>query len=82
MDDEPQIPKFYANKKILITGATGFIGKVLLWKLLRSCPLVDTIYVLIRPKYGKNTSARKDELFNFMVRNSDIAAFSVITKLR
>ena len=38
----------YGNKSVLITGATGFVGKVILEKLLRSVPTIDKIYLLIR----------------------------------
>jgi fatty acyl-CoA reductase len=33
-----------------VTGATGFLGKVLLEKLLEACPDVGHIFVLVRPK--------------------------------
>ena len=46
------ISEYYDGRSILITGATGFMGKVLLEKLLRSCPGMTRIYVLIRPKKG------------------------------
>lgn len=67
MQPEPIIPRYYAGKKLLITGATGFIGKVLIWKLLQSCPLIDTIYVLIRSKGEKSHKQRLEELFNIPV---------------
>jgi fatty acyl-CoA reductase len=56
------IPKFFAGRSLLITGATGFMGKVLLEKLLRSCPDIQTIYILIRPKKGQDPKTRLDEL--------------------
>jgi fatty acyl-CoA reductase len=34
----------------LLTGCTGFLGKVILEKLLRSCPDVKKIYIMVRPK--------------------------------
>ena len=46
------ISEYYDGRSILITGGTGFMGKVLLEKLLRSCPGITRIYVLIRPKKG------------------------------
>ncbi|XP_065208709.1 putative fatty acyl-CoA reductase CG5065 [Planococcus citri] len=64
MFEESQISTFYAYKKVLITGATGFMGKVLVWKLLHSCPQLDTIFVLMRPKHGKPSLTRKTEFFN------------------
>lgn len=36
------------NKRILITGTTGFVGKVVLEKLLRSVPTIGKIHLLIR----------------------------------
>ncbi|BES94302.1 Male sterility protein [Nesidiocoris tenuis] len=62
--DIPRIPEFYAGKRIFITGATGFMGKVLVEKLLRSCPDVDRLYVLIRCKKGMSAAERWAELSN------------------
>ena len=56
------IPEYYANKTIFLTGGTGFIGKVFLEKVLRSCPKVKDIYCLIRPKRGKNVQERLERL--------------------
>ncbi|GAB1866827.1 Fatty acyl-CoA reductase [Camponotus japonicus] len=52
------IDRFFAQTKIFITGATGFLGKALLEKLLRSCPRVTTIFVLIRPKRNQSIEER------------------------
>ncbi|XP_065212415.1 putative fatty acyl-CoA reductase CG5065 [Planococcus citri] len=69
MADESQVCSFYEGKKILITGATGFMGKVLVWKLLHSCHKLDTIYVLIRSKYGKSPMSRKSGFFGSLIFN-------------
>lgn len=45
-----KIREFYSGKNVLVTGATGFCGKVLVEKLLRSCENIGKIYVLIRRK--------------------------------
>lgn len=42
------VKNFYEGKHILLTGTTGFIGKVLLEKFLRDTPNIGGIYVLIR----------------------------------
>jgi nucleoside-diphosphate-sugar epimerase len=34
----------------MITGCTGFVGKVLLEKLLREVPTIDKVYVFVRTK--------------------------------
>lgn len=56
------IPEYYEGKNVLLTGATGFMGKVLLEKLLRSCPKVKAVYVLVRPKAGQTPEARIEEI--------------------
>ncbi|XP_018559666.1 fatty acyl-CoA reductase 1 isoform X2 [Lates calcarifer] len=58
------IPEYYAGKNVLITGATGFMGKVLLEKLLRSCPGVKIVYVMVRPKAGQSPQARIADMIN------------------
>lgn len=58
------IPSFYAGRSIFITGATGFLGKVLIEKLLRSCPNVAEIFVLIRPKKGLSVSDRLKKMLD------------------
>lgn len=54
----PTIKEFFANKEIFITGGTGFIGKVLIEKLLRSCADIKKIYILIRPKKEQSADQR------------------------
>jgi nucleoside-diphosphate-sugar epimerase len=46
----PGVGALLDGASVLISGATGFVGKVLLEKLLRCVPNVQTIYLLIRPK--------------------------------
>ncbi|XP_071644754.1 fatty acyl-CoA reductase wat-like [Temnothorax longispinosus] len=57
------IQNFYAGQSIFITGGTGFVGKVLIEKLLRSCSDISTIYLLIRSKRDKCPKSRLDEMF-------------------
>ncbi|KAL7738356.1 hypothetical protein ACLKA6_006676 [Drosophila palustris] len=66
VDDASYVPigQFYAERSVFITGGTGFMGKVLVEKLLRSCPDIRNIYLLIRPKRGQEVSARLTELLN------------------
>eukprot|EP01080_Neovahlkampfia_damariscottae_P012923 gene12923-7433_t len=44
--------EFYKGKGVLITGGTGFIGKVMIEKMLYDLPDVGQIYMLIRKKKG------------------------------
>lgn len=58
MPEPSSIANFFHERKIFVTGATGFLGKVLVSKLLRSCKGIDIIYVLIRQKRNKDATDR------------------------
>ncbi|XP_011706947.1 PREDICTED: putative fatty acyl-CoA reductase CG5065, partial [Wasmannia auropunctata] len=58
------IQNFYAGQSVFITGGTGFLGKVLIEKLLRSCSDIKAIYLLMRSKKDKSPESRLDEMFN------------------
>ncbi|KAL3687060.1 hypothetical protein R1sor_013369 [Riccia sorocarpa] len=47
-----EIRKFLKDKSILITGATGFLGKVLVEKILRAQPEIKQLYLLVQPRGG------------------------------
>ena len=66
MEGESQICKFYDGQNVFITGGTGFMGKVLVEKLLRSTD-VATVFILIREKKGKNVHTRLDDIFDSVV---------------
>lgn len=55
---EPGLARFFARSSVLITGVTGFVGKVLLEKILRSCPDVGSIYLIVRGKRGLRADDR------------------------
>jgi fatty acyl-CoA reductase len=77
-DNSSPVQEFFRGKNIFITGATGFLGMALIEKLLRVCPDVGTIYVLVRPKKGKEVSARLEELTKNPVSNILEAQTSLI----
>lgn len=41
---------YYRGKNLLVTGATGLVGKVLLDAILRNLPTVNRVFVMIRPR--------------------------------
>uniref|UniRef100_A0A8D8S813 Fatty acyl-CoA reductase n=1 Tax=Cacopsylla melanoneura TaxID=428564 RepID=A0A8D8S813_9HEMI len=59
-----EIQTFYANKTIFITGASGFVGTLVLEKLLRTCKDLRKVYVLFRSSKRKNIQERLVEYFN------------------
>lgn len=65
--EKSEIREFYKDAKVFITGATGFVGKTLIEKLLRVTE-VDTVYILIREKKGKTVQERLDKIFNNPVK--------------
>jgi alcohol-forming fatty acyl-CoA reductase len=62
------INEFYRNRDVFITGATGLVGKVLIEKLLRSCPDLNRIFILMREKHSKKIEQRLEEMKNIPVR--------------
>ncbi|XP_058800132.1 putative fatty acyl-CoA reductase CG5065 [Phymastichus coffea] len=63
MESMSIIQSFYNKKSIFITGGTGFMGKVLIEKLLRSCNSLERIYILLRPKRGQSVDDRLNDIF-------------------
>ena len=61
--------EFYKGQNVFITGASGFMGKVLIEKLLRSCPDIGKIYVLLRPKRGKDILERLGNILDNPVKS-------------
>nr|XP_027204911.1 fatty acyl-CoA reductase 1-like [Dermatophagoides pteronyssinus] len=58
----PTLEEFYDGQSIFITGGTGFVGKVLIEKLLYEFPTLNKIYIMLRPKSGQLIRRRLEEL--------------------
>ncbi|KAJ4836674.1 hypothetical protein Tsubulata_021874 [Turnera subulata] len=68
------IVNFLQGNNFFITGATGFLGKVLVEKILRSTPNVGKIFLLVR---GKDKEEAKIRVKNEIV---DVALFKSLKK--
>ncbi|XP_044260169.1 fatty acyl-CoA reductase 1-like [Tribolium madens] len=66
MVDSNRISDIFKDKTIFITGATGFLGKVLVEKILR-CTEVKKLYLLVRSKKGKSPQERLEDIFSNML---------------
>lgn len=64
----PSIPEFFRGRDIFITGGSGFMGRVLIEKLLRSCPDLNQLFILMREKRGKGIPERLEDLKNLPVQ--------------
>ena len=56
------IRSFYDRKCILVTGATGFVGRFLVYRLLSTCN-VSKIFILLRTKHGVSVGKRLEKFF-------------------
>ncbi|XP_018563268.1 putative fatty acyl-CoA reductase CG5065 [Anoplophora glabripennis] len=57
------VAEWYRGKNVFITGATGFMGKVMVEKLLYACTGIKSIYILIRHKRGKSPQQRIQDMW-------------------
>ncbi|KAL1221442.1 Fatty acyl-CoA reductase 1 [Cardamine amara subsp. amara] len=72
---EPNCVQFLENKTILVTGVSGFLGKVLVERILRLQPNVKRLYTLVRASDKKSAEQRlhseifKKDLFKVLRMN-------------
>lgn len=59
---ESSVAGSFKNGVVLVTGSTGFLGKMLTEKLLRCCP-VNRIAILVRSKKGFSASQRVADIY-------------------
>ncbi|XP_070490166.1 putative fatty acyl-CoA reductase CG5065 [Chironomus tepperi] len=62
--NKPSISEFYNGRSVFVTGGTGFLGKLVVEKLLRSCPGIENIYFLIRPRHNTHINDRHLKVVN------------------
>jgi fatty acyl-CoA reductase len=63
------IEEFFRDKSVLITGATGLVGKVLAFKILLSIESVKNVYLLIR---DKNSKTFEERFVNLITKSRDL----------
>ncbi|GBO39432.1 hypothetical protein AVEN_29566-1 [Araneus ventricosus] len=61
--DFQSVSDFFEGRSVFMTGASGFLGTVLLEILLRCCPGIASIYILLRSKGGFTPEQRKELIF-------------------
>jgi len=54
------------GSSVLVSGGTGFMGQVLIEKLLRTCQ-IDKLYVIVRPKKGLTEKERTEKILDGVV---------------
>ncbi|XP_059609547.1 putative fatty acyl-CoA reductase CG5065 [Phlebotomus argentipes] len=62
--NEDRVAQTFVGRAIFITGGSGFLGKVLIEKLLRVCPDIKKIFLLMRTKKGKDPKQRLLDIFS------------------
>ncbi|XP_030573915.1 fatty acyl-CoA reductase wat-like [Drosophila novamexicana] len=65
---DSKINTFYKNKTVFLTGGSGFLGRMIIEKLLRATE-VKRIYILIRSKRGQEIKSRMSDFgSNYLFR--------------
>ncbi|XP_041971165.1 putative fatty acyl-CoA reductase CG5065 [Aricia agestis] len=59
-----RISATFSGVRLFVTGGTGFMGKVLVEKLLRKCPDIGKIILLVREKKGNPPAKRLEDMLN------------------
>lgn len=68
-DNITPIQAFYQDSVVFLTGCTGFLGHLLIEKLLRCCPNIKKIFVLIRNKKEMDAPTRLRNIFKCVIFN-------------
>ncbi|KAJ1355437.1 hypothetical protein KIN20_012834 [Parelaphostrongylus tenuis] len=57
-----RVDEVYSNRSVMLTGSTGFLGKVIVEKLLWTVPSIGQIFLLIRPAKGMSPKERLEKV--------------------
>ncbi|KAJ8938151.1 hypothetical protein NQ318_007011, partial [Aromia moschata] len=69
-ESKSPVVDWYKGRSVFVTGATGFMGKVMVEKLLYACPGIKCVYILIRSKRGKAPQQRIEDMWKLAVSNT------------
>uniref|UniRef100_A0A1B0DC32 Fatty acyl-CoA reductase n=1 Tax=Phlebotomus papatasi TaxID=29031 RepID=A0A1B0DC32_PHLPP len=77
---------YFANRSIILTGGTGFVGMGLIEGLLSSSPDLRKIYVVVREKKGQSPSERvvkllSSEIFNHLSAETKAKVVPIVGNL-
>ncbi|XP_077287224.1 uncharacterized protein LOC143911993 [Arctopsyche grandis] len=76
------VEDFFRGQNVFITGGSGFVGKVLIEKLLWACESVGNLYILIRPSKGCSVNQRIEDIIKLplfdRLRERDAGIFKKI----
>jgi len=72
-----RLQQFYAGLVVFITGGSGFLGKLLLLKVLELCPDIGGIIMLLREKRGQSC---RERLFNILSSQVSVTCVSLPAK--
>ncbi|XP_014479565.1 PREDICTED: fatty acyl-CoA reductase 1-like [Dinoponera quadriceps] len=64
---QSEVSQYYKGRNVLITGASGFFGILLIERLLRCCPGIGKIYITMKSKKGKSVEDRFKEHFDDVI---------------
>lgn len=76
-----KVNEWYRGRKVLVTGASGLMGKVLIEKLLYSLPDIGCVYTLVRTKRGKNAESRIEDMWKLPVGLKPISYILITVNL-
>lgn len=67
-ESDSEVAQYFAGRTLFITGVTGFLGKCMLDKLLKSCTKIKHIYILMRENKKETLEERTNKFFQHEVR--------------
>lgn len=80
MLNRPSAKQFFEGKSIFLTGATGYVGRFLVYKILKDFN-IKNIYIILRPKRGKQFEERAQEYRNLELFDQFLPSKDCLNKI-